>query len=165
MDINLRGLAKTSSVSGRAFHPGDRVESFLFRLDAGEIERADLHSDEVEGWHLPGAILCRWGHRVREREDEEAEARRSALLSAEELFFALFEAEQSAASDESAKVTRDRRVLLTLLALLLERKRLIKARGRGLYWHPGSKREIRIQPMALTPEEILAVQEQLSDLV
>lgn len=165
MDINLRSLAKSSSVSGRAFHPGDWVESFLYRLDSGEIERADLHSDEVEGWQSPGPILCRWGHRVREREDEAAEARRSALLSAEELFFALIEAEQAAGADEPAEVTRDRRVLLTLLALLLERKRLIKARGRGLYWHPGSKREIRVQPMQLTPEEILAVQEQLGDLV
>ncbi len=168
MDFSLRSVARQSPLSGRTFEPGDGVESFLFRQEDGELERVDLHQDEVGQWQAPGAVLCRWRHKVRDRDDADANARRSALLSAEELFFALLEAEASSKEgSEAAEVVRDRRVLLTLLALLLERRRAIKARrgGKGLYWHPGTKRELRITPMNLTPEEILSVQEQLADLV
>lgn len=166
MEISLRSVAKTSSRSARAFAPGDRVESFLYRSEGGEVERADLHLDEVGEWTAPGPLLCRWQHTLKERADEEAAARRSALQSAEELFFALFEAEAEAVEGESAEVRRDRRVLLTLLTLMLERKRVLKARDRrgGLYWHPAAKREVRIAPVDLGPEELLNVREQLSQL-
>jgi hypothetical protein len=166
MDFSLRSVGKVSSLSGRPFEPEQPVVSFLFRGADGELERADLHEDEVAAYEPPSSPLCRWAHHIKDPTDEEAEARRSALLSAEELFFALYEAESEAPSDEAEAVAADRRTLLTLLCLLLERKRVLKARGRGgLYWHPGRKEEFRVQPVNLTPELLLAVQEQLSQLV
>ena len=165
MEISLRSVAKSSTASGEAFGPGDRVESFLCRGESGEIERADLRPSEVPGWTAPGPLLCRWTHRIREDRDEGLDARRSALQTAEELFFALHEAESGAETTEDPRAAMDRRVLLTLLALLLERKRVLRVRGRGgLYWHPAGKREFRITPVELTPEMLLAVQDQLAAL-
>lgn len=167
MEISLRSVAKASSHSGREFVPGDRVASFLCRAESGEIERIDLHADEVEGWTTADPLICRWQHTVKDRGDETAEARRSALQSSEELFFALVEAEAEAGAGELAEVRQDRRVLLTLLVLMLERKRILKARDRrsGLYWHPASKREVHVELVDLKPEELLNVREQLGDLV
>lgn len=166
MEFSLRSVGKVSSHGGRPFVPGNRVVSFLFRADDGELDRADVHADEVADFQPPKPPLCRWDHQIKDPTDLEAEARRAALLSAEELFFALHEAESEASNDENPEVAQDRRTLLTLLTLLLERKRILKPRGRGgIYWHPGRKEEFRVSTVELTPELLLAVQDQLAQLV
>ncbi|MFP4283328.1 MAG: hypothetical protein ACLFU2_11950 [Opitutales bacterium] len=175
-------MAKTSSLSGEPFAVGDTVESFLFRGAQGELERADLRPSEVPAWPMPEGLLCRWRHRVRERDDAEGDARRRSLATAEELFLALLEAggekpaegaDEAAevgneeAVGESARPPRERLIFLNLLALMLERRRVLKPIGRrpGLYRYMPEKRELRVPLVELDPAEVVPFIEELDALL
>jgi hypothetical protein len=107
-------------------------------MDALEEEREELQ--------LPEAVLCQWSHRMREPAVSEAEARRAALQSAEEVFLSLYEDGQ----DGEAGAARDQ--LKFFLALQLERKRVLRPLGGGHYRHVPSKREFTVPQLELTPE-------------
>jgi hypothetical protein len=171
MDLSIRRVAKTSSLSGDVFGDGETVECFLYRGSAGELERADLREGEVEAWEAPGAVLCRWRHRLRPAAKSEAEARRQTLATAEELFLALLEPAPAndAAEDPGAeaRAARERAILLHLLALMLERKRVLKpVRGRPQCYLLGpEKRVIEVARVELDPREIAPLVAELEGLL
>lgn len=175
MDLSIRRVAKTSSLSGDSFEAGELVESFLFRDAEGILERADLRRAEVEGWSAPGAVICRWQHRIKTPSDDEAESRRQSLASAEEMFLALAglgesEVEEGAtppAAPPEAPESRERSVLLNLLALLLERKRVLKpVRGRpGHFLYGSEKRPVNVPRIDLDPREIVPLVAELDGLL
>lgn len=79
---------------------------------------------------------------------------------------AMVATEAEAPADEDPAAATDRRTLLTLLALMLERKRVLKPRGRGgLYWHVGRKELLRVPLVKLTPELLGQVADQLESWV
>ena len=109
-----------------------------------------------------GTVACRWVHAFKRRRNGE-NPDRALKLTAENLFVAL--------ADPSTEPTDENTRLIQFLALLLERKRVLKPRGRSAdaqrqcYEHARSKVIFEVPVGELTPEFFLAVQEQLSVLV
>lgn len=155
MDWAIKSLSRASFITGQAFTPGEKVACVIYRGPEG-LQRADLGEVEAREWQAPGEVLGRW-HRKAEDESEAAK-RRSSLASAEEVFLALIQ--------EPGGAGEEKDLLVQLLALLLERKRLLKpqgkpAEGRLRYWHPRLQQEFSVPHQALTPERLASLREQL----
>ncbi len=163
MDFHLKPASRQSQASGRVFQPGCRIVSYLCRGETGELVRADILEDEKETFAPPGAVLCRWGQTFKEREDPAAEARQT-LRSAEDMFLSLYE-EETGPQEESGDV------LKYLLAVLLERKRILRpaelaAPGRPqTYRHRKSGREFAVPRPDLTAQSVLQIQEHLKKIL
>ncbi len=169
MELSIRRVAKQSSVTGESFEPGDIVESFLFRNTEGDLERSDLRPEESATFTVPENLLCRWRHRVRELDESDAAARRQSLASAEEMFNSLLEGMPKDTGVEGAVAARSREqlVLLNLLVLVLERRRVLKAVGGGAgnFWHVREKRPVRVPRVELDPAEIAPLLVELDGLL
>ena len=114
-------------------------------------------------------MLCRWQHRLKATAEDEAAARKQSLASAEELFIALLEAEEGEGQEDEAspEEAENRMILINLLALHLERKRVLRpARGRpGHHVYGPEKREIKVPRTELDPSKILPLLEDLDGLL
>ncbi len=120
MELTLHPMAKTCLVSGRAFAEGDRVVSHLVRDTNGEIARHDVLAAEDAAYAKPLFVFCSWSVIFKHRGMEE-NAGRALKLTAENLFVTLADpAEPNPANTP----------LLQFLALMLERKKLLRSRGR-----------------------------------
>jgi hypothetical protein len=162
MELNLQPRALVCAVSGRPFSDGDRVASLLVRSDAGDVARIDALEAESEALAPDGFVACRWVQVFKPRaKDENPE--RTLKMGADALFQTL--------ADPSTVRTPETERLVRFLALLLERKRLLRPRGktadgeRDLYEHAGSKQMFEVPSTELTPEFFAAVREQLTVLV
>ena len=160
MDIAIRSVGKNSGISETPFHPGDIVWSYLYRTGEGFIDRLDILEGEREQLQLEGPVICRWSQRIKEKGVSEAEEKRSALQSADEVFLSLFEEGQEPAEEGLVDETRER--LKFFLALQLERKRILKRLGGRRFRHMPTKRELTVPDMEITPELITAFQEEIS---
>ena len=164
MELNLQPLSTTCFVSGQPFTEGARVASFLVRdPQSPEILRYDvLESSMVE--FQPGnvTVVCRWVHPYKPRRAGE-NPDRALKLTTENLFLTL--------ADPAAEATPETTRLVMFLALMLERKRILRPRGRtadGLknrYEHARTKQVYELPADELSPEFFVQVQEQLSVLV
>ena len=150
------------AVSGRPFAEGDRVASLLIRSDAGEVARIDALEAQASALAPEGFVACRWVQVFKPKaKDENPE--RTLKWAADALFQTL--------ADPATVRTPETDRLVRFLALLLERKRLLRLRGkapdgeRELYEHAGSKQMFEVPSIELTPEFFAAVREQLSVLV
>jgi hypothetical protein len=188
MELNLHPIATKSFVSGHEFVEHERVVSYLVRPaarpgagtetgpavarydlleseDAAAFGQGDfrLHSQPAAGPELleRAFVYCRWvvGYKPR-RDDNSALALK---LTAENLFLTLAapEAEPSSANTP----------LLQFLALMLERKKLIKLRGltedgqRHIYEHMPSHQLYEVPVGDLNVEFFQKIQEHLGVLV
>ncbi|MCC5807509.1 MAG: hypothetical protein JJU00_14385 [Opitutales bacterium] len=174
MELEIQPLARKSFVSGREFEPGQRIESFLYRGEDGGLVRADVLAGETGDFAVRGNLICRWGQTVKDRSDPEADARKSVMQSAEAVFLALFDepeegaeavAEQEAPEEGAAEAEKERALLRHLLALMLERRRVLRRTGRGRYWHPKEKRAFTVPDVEIVPERLLALQDQLAHII
>jgi hypothetical protein len=166
MDLAFRPLARQSDHSGRPFAPGERVVSFLVRAPTGEIGRIDLGADEAALYQpAPGALLCRWSQLVRTPDTTTAASRRQQLQSAEEMFLSLCAADSAGSDDPPPPLPAEAALLRHLLALQLERRRVLRGVGPGLYLHVRLRQTFPAPAVELTPAALLAVQEQLGVLV
>jgi len=163
MELNLQPLGEACAVSGRTFSAGDRVVSYLVREPASlEIHRCDVAEAEHDRFDSPGVVVCRWVHSFKPRKPGE-NADRALKLTAETLFLTLADP----ANEPSPENTR----LLQFLALMLERKRVVRPKGRSadgmrtVIEHVRSKQLFEIPATELTPEFFTQVQAQLSILV
>lgn len=169
MDWHIRPLAKESTLTSQPFEIGESIICFLFRNAEGQLERADVKADEESSFPQPEAVLGRWGRVVKDKQDEEREARKQVLASSEELFLSLFPEYHS--SEESSSVPDpDVEALKQVLGLMLERKRILKSIARlensyQLYRHVKSAVEYKVSTEDLKPEQLLRIQESLSTLV
>ncbi len=162
MEWQIKPPSRQSFFTGDAFSPGERIVCFLFLDESAEIQRADLRETEVEQFPRPESILGRWTREVKERDEEEKEARKQMLASTEELFLSLFAGEE--------EVGPEKALLQQVLALMLERKRVIRAVGRPSngkqeYLHIRTKEVYAVPDRELDPVEMLKIQEQLNTLV
>ena len=120
MELTLHPIATKCFVSGRDFQEDDRVASYLVREATGEVARRDLLESEDGRLVPPAFIYCRWVVAFQQRKAEEDPAR-TLKLTAENLFLTLAAPEAEPSSINTP--------LLQFLALMLERKKLIKLRG------------------------------------
>lgn len=121
MELTLHPSAKICRASGRAFAEGDRVVSYLVREASGEIGRHDLLASEDAAYAKPSFVFCSWTVSYKPRRADENPGR-ALKLTAENLFVTL--------GDPTAEPNPANTPLLQFLALLLERKRLLRPRGR-----------------------------------
>jgi len=162
MEMNLQPLAKTCFVSGEPFVEGGRVASFLVRGGNMEIVRYDVLETHVGDFKPEGFIACRWVQPYKPRKGNE-NADRALKLTAENLFATL--------ADPTTEPTPENTRLLQFLALMLERKKILRPRGKSAdgarqrYEHAKTKQMFEVPVGELTPEFFIAVQEQLTILV
>ena len=160
--MHLQPLATTCYVSGESFVEGARVVSHLVRSATLEIVRYDVLEQHVANFAPAGAVACKWVHVFKPRKAGE-NPDRALKLTAENLFLAL--------ADPTTEPTPENTRLVQFLALMLERKRILKPRGmtadgqRLRYEHGKTKQIFEVPADELTPEFFVAVQEQLSVLV
>lgn len=163
MEMNLQPLATTCFVSGEPFVEGARVASYLVRGNASaEIVRYDVIEQHAGEFKPEGFIACRWVQAYKPRRAGE-NADRSLKLTSEALFVTL--------TDPLTEPTPENTRLVQFLALMLERKKTLRPKGksadgaRNLYEHAKTKQMFEVPVGELTPEFFIAVQEQLSVLV
>lgn len=162
MELNLQPLAATSRVSSRLFTEGDRVVSYLVRSVINEIVRYDVLVDEDAGFRPEGFVFCRWVHRFKPKNVED-NPERLLKLTAENLFLTL--------ADPANEPVPGNTPLLQFLALMLERKRILRPRGRtadgerNLLEHLRTHQMYEIAAGDLTPEFFAKIQAQLGVLV
>jgi hypothetical protein len=163
MEMHLQPLANTCFVSGEAFVDGARVASYLVRRGpALEIVRYDLLETQAGAFAPDGFVACKWVHAFKARRAGE-NPDRALKLTAENLFVAL--------ADPTTEPTPENTRLVQFLALMLERKKILRPKGltpdgaRSRYEHTRSKAIFEVPAGDLTPEFFVAVQEQLSVLV
>ena len=164
MDWQIKTIGRKSALSGEVFDPGDRVTCLIFKDDAaGELGRADLRPEEMDQFELPGAVLGRWSRVVKDPDEEGAHARET-MASAEDFFLSLFEDEPEEAKDASE-------MLKHLLALMLERKRVIRAigprqtSGEQIYLHVKTKRELSVPIVEISTELMLKIEDTIGDIL
>jgi len=162
MDMHLQPAAAACHVTGEPFVAGARVASYLVRTTTLDVVRYDLLEAGSAGFSPEGFVVCRWVHVFKPRSADD-NPERAMKLTAETLFAAL--------ADPATEPTPDNTRLVQFLALLLERKKILRPRGRtadgqrNLYEHAKTKQLFEVPVGDLTPEFFVAVQEQLSVLI
>lgn len=163
MELNLQPLAPACFVSGKSFEEGDRVVSFLVRNEnSEEVMRYDVLEAERAAFSPSGQIACSWGHVFKPRKSGE-NPERELKLTAENLFVTL--------ADPANELAPENERLVQFLALMLERKKLLRPKGRAadgkknLFEHAKTKLIYAVPSGDLNPEFFLSIQKQLSVLV
>ncbi len=161
--MNLQPLAPACHVTGQPFAEGQRVASFLVRVPASpDVIRHDVLESAAASYVAPGYVACSWVHAYKPRRADE-NADRAMKLTAETLFVTL--------ADPATERTPENTRLIQFLALLLERKRLLRPKGRSVdgvsnvYEHAKTKQFYEVPVGELDPAFFLQVQAQLSVLV
>lgn len=162
MDLTLQPSATQCAVTGTAFQEGDRVVSFLGHDAAGAVARWDLLATAEGQFAAPAATICRWVHVFKPRAKEENQER-NLKLGAESLFTTL--------CDPAAELSPENVPLVQFLALMLERKKLLRPKGLTadrtcrILEHAKTKQLYEVPVGDLTPEFFVKVQQQLGVLV
>jgi hypothetical protein len=163
MELNLQPLATSCFVTGKPFGEGERVISFLVRNETTEeVVRYDVLESARADFTVPGFVACSWGHVFKPRKAGE-NPERELKLTAENLFVTL--------ADPSNEIAPENERLVQFLALMLERKKLLRPKGRSadgarnLFEHAKTKLIYAVPAGELNPEFFMSIQEQLSVLV
>jgi hypothetical protein len=162
MELTLHPLAKTCHACGRAFSEGDRVVSRLVREANGEIARHDVLVSEDAAYTKPAFVFCTWTIGFKAKRAEE-NAGRALKLTAENLFVTL--------ADPLAEPDEMNTPMLQFLALLLERKKILRPRGltadgqRQIFEHAKSHQRYEIPVGTLDEAFFIKIQGQLDLLV
>jgi hypothetical protein len=164
MDLSIQPQASVCFVSQLPFTEGRRVVSVLLRgRQPEEILRRDMLESEAGNFVADGPLMCRWVRAYKPRKANE-NPERELKLTAENLFLTLV--------DPETELTPDTERLVMFLALMLERKRVLRPKGRSatnpdrnVYEHAKTKQLFEVPGGELTPEFFVQVQEQLSVLV
>lgn len=120
IEWQIKPMAKKSFFSEKIFSEGDLVSTYLFRNAEGELDRVDILLEEEDQFSPPERLLGKWTQETEDINDGR-EKQQLALKSAEELFLSLY-------SDDVEK-NEENAILKQLLALKLERKRILRGTG------------------------------------
>jgi len=165
MDLNLQPLATACFVSGERFTEGSRVVSLLVRNAQMEVARYDVLETQRNELAVDGTLVCSWVQPYKPRQKQE-NPDRALKMTAENLFLTL--------ADPSNEPDAETLRLIQFLALMLERKRILRPKGTrsddegGLharYEHAKSKQVFELPQADFSPEFFIAVQAQLSVLL
>ncbi len=165
MDLHIKPLARQSSISNELFVPGQNVHSLLILEEDNNFVRYDLTPQEAMNFKPQGSLLCRWIQGVKEAGiDTDVSEQEMALQTAE----AIFEALCDDVEEENSNIHEERMALQHLLALHLERKRILRSsrrNGKLIYRNTRKDTEYILPEITLTPDLLLKIQEQLQALV
>lgn len=130
-DKTIDNAARVCAITGRTFEKGDTVLSYLLD-DVSAYRRVDMLAGAAENYTPPRLVICRWKWTVKTRDMQNREATQSFLAETEALFLAIDEEPPAEGQDET-----ERAILKHLLALALQRKRLLKPvkDAEGQYQH------------------------------
>ena len=162
MEWQVKPISRRCAASDEPLKVGDRVVCIIYKPEGLPIERADILEGNLERFQLPGLELGRWVREVKDRNEEEREARLQLLATREEFFLSLF----ADAEDPSG----EKAVLKQLLALLLERKRILRALDKPAptvqrYFHVRTREEFLVPTDEFLPEQLAQIQPALEVLV
>ena len=121
MELTLHPLSKVCHATGQVFAEGDRVICHLVREPSGEITRRDLLVSADAAYAKTGQVLCSWTVSFKPRHGIENPGR-ALKLTAENLFVTL--------ADPAVEPNPANTPMLQFLALMLERKKVLRPRGR-----------------------------------
>jgi len=165
MDLNLQPLARACFVSGEHFEEGSRVVSLLVRNAQMEVARYDVLEAQRAELAVEGTLVCSWMQPFKPRQKNERPDQ-AMRMTAENLFVTLADP----SNEPDAATLR----LVQFLALMLERKRILRPKGtypdaagglRTRYEHAKTKQLFDIPQTDFAPEFFIAVQAQLSVLL
>lgn len=162
MELNLHPIATKCFVSGREFVENERVVCYLAREASGEIIRRDLLESEDGKFMPPAFVYCRWVVAFKPRKAGE-NPELTLKLTTETLFLTL--------ADPTAEPNPTNTPLLQFLALMMERKKLIKPVGktadglRQIYEHRATHQLYEVPVGDLNVEFFQKIQEHLGVLV
>lgn len=168
MELNLHPIATKCFVSGRDFAEHDRVVSYLVREASGEVARRDLLEREDGKFMPPAFVYCRWvtaDYKPRREDNSE----RNLKFTAENLFLTLATAAGTRSDDDLSEGINT--PLVQFLALMLERKKLLKPRGlsedrtQQIFEHMPSHQLYEVPVGDLNAEFFQKIQEHLGVLV
>ncbi len=172
MELNLHPIATKCFVSGREFAEHDRVVSYLVREATGEVARRDLIEAEDGKFMPPAFVYCRWVTAdFKPRREDNSD--RNLKFTAENLFLTLATAAGAGSESEieDASSSAINTPLLQFLALMLERKKILKPRGlsadrsKQLLEHMPSRVLYEVPVGDLNAEFFQKIQEHLGVLV
>ena len=149
MEPSLPPLATACAATGRPFA-------------AGAYVRHDVAEAAAPGFAAPGIPVCSWVQVFKPR-DAHADPARLLRLNAENLFLTLADPAVGGAPENAR--------LVQFLALVLERKKILRPKGRAadgvrqLYEHAKNKQLYEVPAGDLSPDFFLSLQEQLGALV
>lgn len=165
MNWHIKGIANTSALSASTFAEGEQVLSLIYRdFENGEISRADILPEEEAQFQISGDLLGRWFRRVKESGDPSS-TMRDRVSSAEEFFLSLYDSEEGSVSSEEVDA------LKYLVALMLERKRIVRSVGKPVsggvqsYLHIKTKQTLDVPMVDISPDLMLRIQETLGDIL
>jgi len=165
MDLNLQPLATACFVSGELFSEGSRVLSLLVRNEQMEVARYDVLEAQRGELAVEGTLVCSWVQPYKPRQKQE-NPDRALKMTAENLFLTL--------ADPSNEPDAETLRLIQFLALMLERKRILRPKGtqkddegvlHARYEHAKTKQLFDVPQADFSPEFFIAVQAQLSVLL
>jgi hypothetical protein len=162
MEWQVKPIARRCAVSNEPLKAGDRVVCVIYKPEGVPAERADVLAAHFEQFRPNGIELGRWTREVKEHSEEEREARLQLLATREEFFLSLY--------TDGTDPSGDKAVLKQLLALLLERKRVLRALGKPVgntqrYLHVRTRDEFDVPTDDFQPEQIARIQPALETLV
>src|SRR5258708_2951744 len=161
MEMHLQPLASSCFVSSESFVEGARVASYLVRATSLEIVRYDVLDSHAADFSPEGFVACRWVQVFKPRRANE-NADLTLKLTAENLFIAL--------TDPLTVPTAENTRLVQFLALMLERKKLLRPKGknadgtRSIYEHAKTKQVFEVPVGELTAQFFLSLQQPLTVL-
>ncbi len=165
-DWQIQSFSRQSAHTGKAFEPGDTVICLLIEDLKEGISRVDVLESEVEAFQInQGEIIGRWVRTIKDPGQDKTD-KNEELQTTEELFISLAQSK----SETDTESTEDSNALLYLLALFLERKRVLKSK-RGsradkiLFTHVKTKEDYAIKSVSITPELMIRIQDSVGMLV
>lgn len=132
------------------------------RNAAMEVMRYDMLTNQVGEFNVEGTVVCSWVQNFKPRQAGE-NPDRALKMTAENLFITL--------ADPTNEPDEETVRLIQFLALMLERKRLLRPKGkstdgqRAVYEHAKTKQLFEVPAGEFDPAFFVAVQAQLSVLV
>tara|TARA_R100000027_G_scaffold66167_2_gene61625 strand:- start:14213 stop:14719 length:507 start_codon:yes stop_codon:yes gene_type:complete len=159
---SLQSGSRKSTRTEKPFSDGQQVRSVLIVAEKEGLLRLDFHPDEEMDLG-ESRLVAQWLRTFRSNEAER-EVAREAVATADELFDQMMNEEDDGEDSERAEV---RATLCFLLALHLERKRVLRPKGRvgsdgfQVYRHPKKDCEYRVAAVELRPKLIQQIEDQL----
>jgi hypothetical protein len=171
----IRPFSHRCFVTATPFRNGDTYISYLVIDPRNELQRYDVAVAQDETFHPEGDLLCRW-KQVYKKEPEKDDSSRRQKETAEGLFISLYDDLLNHAADEEATEgpvdpDEEREIMKKFLALLLERKKVLRARGETpdgrfrLMEHVRSKTIYPVAAGDIGQDEFMKISGRLSELV